>query len=163
MLSLLVLEESRVDIILGHPWVALHQPHIRWSTGSIEQWSDYCFQSCLHALPVLVPKTPILESTTIDSPQSLAQVDLPEEYLDFQDVFSKAAATRLPPNQPLDCAIDFLHHTKLPKGHIYPLSILEQKAMEEYIQEALHQGFIRPSTSQLLLSGQKGWRVLAVY
>lgn len=30
----------------------------------------------------------------------------------------------------------------VPKGEIYPLSILEQKAMDEYIVEALKQGFI---------------------
>lgn len=35
----------------------------------------------------------------------------------------------------------------MPHGRIYPLSLLEQKAMEEYIEEALHQGYIRPSTS----------------
>ncbi len=33
------------------------------------------------------------------------------------------------------------------KGKIYPLSLPEQKAMEEYIEEALKQGYIRPSTS----------------
>ncbi len=35
----------------------------------------------------------------------------------------------------------------VPKGKIYPLSLPEQKAMEEYIEEALQQGYIRPSTS----------------
>ncbi|KAL0151794.1 hypothetical protein M9458_052945 [Cirrhinus mrigala] len=36
---------------------------------------------------------------------------------------------------------------QLPKGRIYPLSIPERQAMENYITEALNQGFIRPSTS----------------
>jgi len=35
----------------------------------------------------------------------------------------------------------------LSKGSVYPLSILEQKAMEDYVEEALQQGIIRPSTS----------------
>ncbi len=35
----------------------------------------------------------------------------------------------------------------VPKGKIYPLSLPEQKAMEEYIEEALQQGYIHPSTS----------------
>ncbi len=46
-----------------------------------------------------------------------------------------------------DCAIDLLPGAVLQKGHIYPLSILGQKATEEYIEEALKQGFICPSTS----------------
>ncbi|KAK3508195.1 hypothetical protein QTP70_017106, partial [Hemibagrus guttatus] len=33
-----------------------------------------------------------------------------------------------------------------PKGRIYSLSIPEEKAVEEYIQEGLSQGYIRPST-----------------
>lgn len=35
----------------------------------------------------------------------------------------------------------------MPKGKIYPLLIPEQKTMDEYIKEALKQGFIQPSTS----------------
>lgn len=33
------------------------------------------------------------------------------------------------------------------KGHIYPLSVLEQRAIEEYVTEALKQRYIQPSTS----------------
>ncbi len=36
---------------------------------------------------------------------------------------------------------------KLPKGRVYSLSIPERKAMEEYIKEALNQGYIWPSSS----------------
>ncbi len=45
----------------------------------------------------------------------------------------------------------YIYHSfftaKLPKGRVYPLSIPERTAMEEYVKEALQQGFIRPSTS----------------
>ncbi len=40
----------------------------------------------------------------------------------------------------------------VPRGRIYPLSLPEQKAMEEYIEDALQQGYIRPSTSPAALS-----------
>ncbi|KAK3512021.1 hypothetical protein QTP70_027617 [Hemibagrus guttatus] len=62
------------------------------------------------------------------------------------------ASTKLPPHQPWDCAIDLLPGAKLPKGRVYPLSIPENKAMEEYISEALQQGFIRSSTSPVASS-----------
>lgn len=39
-----------------------------------------------------------------------------------------------------------------PHSRIYPLSVAETDAMEEYIQEVLQQGFIHPSTS-LALAG----------
>lgn len=35
----------------------------------------------------------------------------------------------------------------MPRGRIYPLSIPEKKAMEEYMKEALSHGYIHPSTS----------------
>ncbi|KAK3539891.1 hypothetical protein QTP70_015770, partial [Hemibagrus guttatus] len=44
-------------------------------------------------------------------------------------------------------AIDLLPNTSLPKGRVYPLSLPESKAMEEYIETALDAGHIRPSTS----------------
>ncbi len=34
-----------------------------------------------------------------------------------------------------------------PKSKVYPLSRNETQAMEEYIEEAMNSGFIRPSTS----------------
>ncbi|KAK3512868.1 hypothetical protein QTP70_028933 [Hemibagrus guttatus] len=147
MLSLLVLEEAAVDVVLGRPWLAKHQPNLRWISGSIDQWSDYCVQHCLRSLPVHPLETALLGSTTIESRVSSTQANLAGEYQDYQDVFSQMAATKLPPHQPWDCAIDLLPGAKLPKGRVYPLSIPENKAMEEYISEALQQGFIRPSTS----------------
>lgn len=72
---------------------------------------------------------------------------IPPDYVAFQDVFSKQAATHLPPHRPWDCAIDLLPDSKLLKGRVYPLSIPDRKAIEDYIKEALKQGFILPSSS----------------
>ncbi len=83
----------------------------------------------------------------MESPESLIQHVIPSDYAAFQDVFSKQAATQLPAHWPWDCAIDLLPGATLPKGRVYPLSIPECKAMDDYIKEALQQRFIRPSTS----------------
>ncbi len=56
-------------------------------------------------------------------------------------------ASKLPPHRLWDCAIDLLPGEPVPRGRIYPLSIPEQKAMEKFIEEALQQGYVRPSTS----------------
>ncbi|KAK3506598.1 hypothetical protein QTP70_010865 [Hemibagrus guttatus] len=63
------------------------------------------------------------------------------------DVFCPKEASKLPPHRPWDCTIDLIHGEPVPRGKIYSLSIPEEKAMEEYINEALSQGYIRPSTS----------------
>ncbi|KAK3511225.1 hypothetical protein QTP70_033615 [Hemibagrus guttatus] len=72
---------------------------------------------------------------------------LPHPYTDFREVFSEERAARLPSHQVWDCAIDLLPNTSPPKGRICPLSLLESKAMEDYIETALAAGHIRPSTS----------------
>ncbi len=148
-ISLLVLEEAVVDVVLGRPWLAKHQPTIDWRSGEILKWNSGCKQRCLRDLPVPVSNKASLSicSTSIESPETYQVTHVPPGYQSFKDVFSKEAATHLPPHRPWDCCIDLRHGAKLPKGHIYPLSIPERTAMEEYVKEALNQGFIRPSTS----------------
>ncbi|XP_048054364.1 uncharacterized protein LOC125273140 [Megalobrama amblycephala] len=60
-------------------------------------------------------------ATSIESPVEKRSIDIPKCYAPFSE--------------------------PVPKDKIYPLSIPEEKAMEEYIKEALDQGYIRPSTS----------------
>ncbi|KAI2666981.1 Transposon Tf2-6 polyprotein [Labeo rohita] len=144
-ISFLILPEATVDILLGRPWLEEHNPHIRWSTGEILKWSNHCHHHCLSSPPQR--KMISCYSTTIESPEVQVEILIPPEYAEFQDVFSKIAATQLPPHRRWDCAIDLVPHATLPKGKVYPLSLPERRAMEEYVAEALAEGFIQPSTS----------------
>ncbi|KAL0168185.1 hypothetical protein M9458_036407, partial [Cirrhinus mrigala] len=126
----LVLEDSTVSILLGRPWLQQHRPILRWDPCDVISWSESCQDNCLSNLPQPLPV-----------PVTLSTLDPPEIPAD------KQAATHLPPHRPWDCAIDLLPDAKLPKGKVYPLSIPERQAMEAYIEEALKQEFIRPSTS----------------
>jgi deoxyuridine 5'-triphosphate nucleotidohydrolase len=38
---------SHNQIILGLPWMALHQPQVNWATGKITGFSEYCHKNCL--------------------------------------------------------------------------------------------------------------------
>ncbi|KAL0186165.1 hypothetical protein M9458_017835, partial [Cirrhinus mrigala] len=146
-LRFLVLEDSTVDIILGRPWLQVHQPEIHWDPCDIIRWSQKCSTQCMSLPPHPRSIHTTVASTQIESPEPVFMPEIPAEYRAYQDVFSKLAATQLPPHRPWDCAIDLLPGAQLPKGRIYPLSIPECQAMENYITEALNQGFIRPSTS----------------
>ncbi len=147
-ITFLVPEGLTVDIILGRPWLILHSPEIKWESSDIIRWSEYCHQHCLKEIPGphRLPAAQVA-STRVESPDTSMIPMIPFDYRAFQDVFSKQAATQLPPHRPWDCAIDLLPGYKLPKGRVYSLSIPECKAMEEYIKEALNQGYIRPSSS----------------
>ncbi|KAK3508085.1 hypothetical protein QTP70_013157 [Hemibagrus guttatus] len=146
-ITLLVLEESMADVILGHPWLEQHNPILSWRTGEVLKWGDTCFPDCfpdLHS-PILTPLH--VQATSIESPFVNRPLESPTCYAPFSDVFCPKRASKLPPHRPWDCAIDLLPGEPVPRGRIYPLSIPEEKAMEEYIKEALAQGYIRPSTS----------------
>ncbi|KAK3537692.1 hypothetical protein QTP70_017902 [Hemibagrus guttatus] len=129
-------------VILGFPWLRQHDPQISWHTGELVHWSATCLSKCLHE-PV---SWPCLASVVEDS-APLASGHVPCVYGDFLEVFSKERAARLPSHRAWDCAIDLLPNTSPPRGRDYLLSLPEARAMEEYIEEALAVGHIRPSTS----------------
>ncbi|KAK3569596.1 hypothetical protein QTP86_002532 [Hemibagrus guttatus] len=129
-------------VILGFPWLRQHDPQISWHKGALVRWSATCLSKCLHE-PV---SRPCLTSVVEDS-APLASGHVPRIYGDFQEVFSKERAARLPSHRAWDCTIDLLCNTSTPSGRAYPLSLPEARAMEEYIEEALAVGHIRPSTS----------------
>ncbi|KAK3530048.1 hypothetical protein QTP86_010336 [Hemibagrus guttatus] len=129
-------------VILGFPWLRHHDPQISWRSGELARWSPACLKGCLRD-PVPRP----CGTSRVDNMTSAAHGHLPHQYTDFMEVFSEERAARLPTHQVWDCAIDLLPNTSLPKGRVYPLSLPESKAMEEYIETALDAGHIRPSTS----------------
>ncbi|KAK3534988.1 hypothetical protein QTP70_001943 [Hemibagrus guttatus] len=149
-LHLLVLENATADIILGRPWLELHDPVLSWKTGEILKWGEHCIGACFPNLPAPVPPQVHhlpAQATLVESPPEACPPDIPACYSHFRHVFCPKRASKLPPHRPWDCAIDLIPGEPVPKGRIYSLSIPEEKAMEEYIQEALTQGYIRPSTS----------------
>ncbi|XP_063805039.1 uncharacterized protein LOC134983236 [Pseudophryne corroboree] len=134
-IEFLIIPKSSYDIVLGLPWLRLHNPRINWASLQIEEWSDYCQKHCTS------------EVTPIRSTKIKPLPGLPTAYEEFCDVFSEQAADVLPPHRKWDCPIDLLPGKSPPKGRTYPLSVPETKAMSDYIQENLQKGFIRPSSS----------------
>ncbi|KAI2655924.1 Transposon Tf2-9 polyprotein [Labeo rohita] len=132
-----VISSPQTPLILGYPWLHLHEPTISWARGTITHWSPYCLQHCFQSAPQSPPRP------TTPSPCS----SVPAEYQDLLEAFSTIKATELPPHRPGDCAIELTPGTTPPRGRIFPLSQPESEAMKKYIREELAKGFIRPSTS----------------
>ncbi|KAK3548098.1 hypothetical protein QTP70_004725 [Hemibagrus guttatus] len=141
-LAFYVTSSPAKPVILDFPWLRQHDPQISWHKEELVRWSAMCLSKCLHE-PV---SHPCLSSVVEDS-APLASGYVPCVYKDFQEVFSRERAARLTVHRAWDCTIDLLPNTSPPKGRVYPLSLPEARAMEEYIEEALAVGHIRPSTS----------------
>ncbi|KAK3566079.1 hypothetical protein QTP86_025539 [Hemibagrus guttatus] len=128
-------------VILGFPWLRRHEPHISWRSGELVRWSTMCLRGCLRD-PISRP----CRTSQVERSLEAAGGHLPSQYTDFHMVFSEERAARLPHHQVWDCAIP-VPSASPPKGWIYPLSLPESKAMEEYIESSLAAGHIRPSMS----------------
>lgn len=76
---------------------------------------------------------------------------VPQEYHDFQDVFSKVRSDRLSPSRPgIDHKIELTEGARpedLNYTPLYKLSLEELEACKRYIEENLDKGFIVPSQS----------------
>jgi hypothetical protein len=75
---------------------------------------------------------------------------IPVHYRDFAKVFSEEESHRLPKHQPWDHAIDLepdaVTHWKV---KTYPMSIIEQEALDKFLEENLAKGYLRPSKSPM--------------
>ena len=73
--------------------------------------------------------------------------NVPEEYHEFADVFSKQKADTLPPHQSYDLKIELEDSASPPPGCMYSLSPSELEALRIFVDEHLSNGFICPSKS----------------
>ncbi|XP_054589501.1 uncharacterized protein [Nothobranchius furzeri] len=130
-------------LVLGHSWLVRHNPTMDWKENKILGWSPECSLLCLRSASPTARDHP---------PPPLENIDLstvPPVYHDLKQVFSKDRASSLPPHRPFDCAIDLLPGAPLPSSRLYHLSKPESESMEQYIQDCLAAGTIRPSSSPL--------------
>ncbi|KAK3532605.1 hypothetical protein QTP86_026218 [Hemibagrus guttatus] len=133
----------------------------RWS--EFLPWAEYTQNSLIHSSTGLTPFQCVLGYQPPLFPWSGEPSDVPavEECYRFpsttrrMDPATSASATtqgtkratRLPHHHLWDCTIDLLPNAMPPKSKVYPLSLPESKAMEDYIKEALAIGNILPLTS----------------
>ncbi len=140
IISFLLMDSPLAPVVLGHPWLTIHNPRVDWCNNSISTWSNHCHEFCLRSACSSV-------SGSVFQKKAADLSNVPAEYLDLKEVFSKSRAASLPPHRPYDCAIDLLPGKSPPKGKLYSLSVPEREAMENYISDSLASGFIQPSSS----------------
>ncbi|KAL0937059.1 reverse transcriptase domain protein [Colletotrichum truncatum] len=161
LISLDITEIGNHDVILGIPWLRRHNPQIDWVTGRIkfnpasEKHSTKASCGLLaatRARPRLMLRikdigTRTLAATTIDKVTEDPMSKIPVEYRVYSKLFAPELETGLPEHSKWD------HKIEIKEGHeptfnkIYPLNQEEMKALDEWLDENLAKGFIRPSKS----------------
>ncbi len=74
---------------------------------------------------------------------------IPDQYKEFSSVFSKSSFDELPEKRKWDHAIELKDDFKEKFTKVYPLNPHEQKQLDEFIEENLATGRIRPSKSPM--------------
>lgn len=78
------------------------------------------------------------------------KLDYPDRYLaQYPDIFSEEGFDQLPPRQPWDHCIESTPDFIPMNCKIYALTLDEQKALDEFLEENLQTGRIRPSNSPM--------------
>jgi len=106
----------------------------------------------LHVKPSDPDSDAALRSATADElpPDEIDTLcsQIPSEYHDYLDVFSKSKADKLPDFNPMfDHHIELEEGTHPPFGPIYNTSEVEAEALRDFLKENLDRGFIRQSQS----------------
>ena len=136
MVCFYVINRGKENVILGHPWLEAVNPIINWKKGTItipptkDQGLALSFSHLAECASYLSKNTCLATTLTVN-PQLETTLDPIEQtglcwYLSAEN----------------------LDESFVPKiGKLYPLSIKEQEAADEFINENLHSGKICPSKS----------------
>jgi hypothetical protein len=96
------------------------------------------------------PTQRMSEQTEVKHQKEAEQKGLPDYLKDYQDVFEEKDFDELPPSRPWDHAIELLPNAEQKLNcKIYPLSVDEQQQLQEFLEENLRTGRIRPSKSPM--------------
>jgi hypothetical protein len=81
--------------------------------------------------------------------QSPSDKTIPDYLTNYTSVFEKTASERMPEKRPWDHAIELKPEFSPKRGKVYPLNATEQQAQDEFLEENLKKGYIRPSKSPM--------------
>ena len=123
-ISFLLIDSLHSPIILGLPWLQVHNPQIDWQGERILGWSVECHALCLKSAESTAP----MGGTEVETVPDLTSI--PREYHDLRLVFSKDQTISLPPHRPYDCSIELLPGARFSSSSLYSLSQMEREAME---------------------------------
>ena len=97
------------------------------------------FELCLRFSDIQTNSAKLAETPNLSN--------VPSEYHEFANVFSKTKAEILPSHHPYNLKINLEEGAQPLVSPIYSLSASEQEALKEFIEENLNMSFIRPTSS----------------
>jgi len=159
-----VCDLGKTEVILGMPWLAAHNPEINWETGEVKM--TRCLPLCggkskkkERVRMMATEEEEKIVHWAIDDKEDWGREEeieedhrkieemVPKKFLRWKKVFGKVELERMPTRKIWDHAIDLKETFKPWKGKIYPLSKNEREEVQNFVEDQLRKGYIRPSKS----------------
>ena len=147
-LTLNVIPLGRHAIILGMPWLRVHNPNMDWETQKVTFNSEYCNRGCIG---ITQEEAEELEDMEIAAVSEKEKAIIPEEYHEKLGTFDIEKARALPPSRgEYDFKIDFIPDAKIPPPvKPYRLTPPQLEEARSQINELEASGMISKSTSRM--------------
>ena len=164
-----VCDLGKTDVILGMPWLQAHNPEINWETGEVKMTRCPLLcgrntklekgQKAKKGKRVVTLEEEKMVRWAMEDKEDWGrdeevEVDykkieemVPKRFLKWRKVFGKVELERMPTRKIWDHAIDLKETFKPQKGKIYPLSKNKREEVQNFINNQLRKGYIRPSKS----------------
>jgi len=155
---------GKTEVILGMPWLAAHNPEINWETGEVKM--TRCPPLCSgksqkkeKVKRVATEEEEKIVHWVIDDKENWEKEEemeedhrkieemVPKKFLKWRKVFGKVESERMLTRKIWDHAIDLKKTFKPQKGKIYPLSKNKREEVQNFVEDQLKKGYIRPSKS----------------
>ena len=171
-----VYDLGKTEVILGMPWLQAHNPEINWETREVKM--TRCPPLCGRRPREVkrVKRVATLEEEKIvrwaiddkkewereeEMEENYRKIEklVPRKFLKWRKVFGKVESEKMLTRKVWDHAIDLKEIFKPWKGRIYPLSKNEREEVQNFVEDQLRKGYIRPSkspqTSPVFFVGKK--------
>ena len=176
-----VCDLGKTDVILGMPWLQAHNPEINWEIGEVKmtRCPPLCGkntklekgQKAKKGKRVATLEEEKVVRWTVEDKEDWerekeVEADhkkikemVPQRFLKWRKVFGKVELERMPMRKIWDYTIDLKETFKPQKRRIYPLSRDKREEVQNFINDQLRKGYIRPSkspqTSPVFFVGKK--------
>jgi len=155
---------EKTEVILGMPWLAVHNPEINWETGEVKMMRcpPLCggrSQKKEKVKRIATEEEEKIVHWVIDNKKDWEREEeieedhrkieemVPRKFLKWRKVFRKVESERILTRKIWDHAIDLKETFKPWKGKIYLLSKNEREEVQNFVEDQLRKGYIRPSKS----------------
>jgi hypothetical protein len=157
----LATDSDQYEVILGLPWIEAANPDCYWRAKTwryraedklrikevkVKEIAEVAKIQPIYAIFPLPARSRLIAGVSRATLME-EEIQLPAEYCDYADVFSKTEADKLPKSTKVAHSIEIEEGKTVPFGPIYALSANELRVLREYLDNSMAKGWIQKSKS----------------